>query len=49
MNGNSIIPTDAEHDAHYCDQSECENCGEKFTQKHFEDDFNICPECREES
>jgi len=46
--GNSIIPTEQEHDAHYCPDRICDNCGEKFNPHHFEDDQDTCQECLNE-
>lgn len=51
MNGNSIIPTDEQHDAHYADH--CSQCGEVFTQlnpRAFQDDggFDFCEQCNNE-
>lgn len=48
MNGNSIIPTEREHDDHYCHQFTCWNCGDKFTPEHIDDDEEICYECLKE-
>ena len=44
--GNSIIPTEAEHDAHYCHEAICTNCEEKFTP---EEDEELCVECQIEA
>jgi len=50
MNGNSIIPTDAEHDAHYADH--CHSCGVPFTESNpmfFTDcGFDYCETCDKE-
>jgi uncharacterized protein with gpF-like domain len=48
MNGNTIIPTDAEHDAHYADH--CSACGEVFRPSNpfwMQDDggFDYCKQC----
>lgn len=51
MNGNSIIPTDKEHDEHYADH--CHECGETFTvfNPRFHEDengYDYCEECASE-
>lgn len=51
MNGNSIIPTDEQHDAHYADH--CSLCGEAFRPSNpfgMQDDggFDYCILCTNE-
>ena len=51
MNGNSIIFTDEQHDAHYADL--CAGCGEVFTKSNpckFQDEggFDFCEGCSNE-
>jgi len=48
--GNSMIPTDAEHDAHYCVQS-CITCGQVMTfddrEAEHEAQDDLCQDCRD--